>query len=507
MKKSALAVVATVCVVAVLFASFIAFNEEGNGSEGFILIHTNDTHCYYDNEDGLGFSTVKGLKDRSIEDGNVTFLVDAGDFIQGNAYGTLTSGEASVDVMNTVGYDVGIPGNHEFDYSFDVLLENTSKLNFPIICSNLIYKTTGESVYPEYLVLEKSGVKIGFFGLLTPDTEVEVRSGFMGDSTITDPIDAAERMVSTLSKMDVDYIVALSHLGVGRDASITSDQLCSKVDGIDIMVDGHSHTEMEDGKVCDGSIELIPSDTIIVSSGCYNKNVGVVTVTSDGDISAKLYRGDRIDDLVVDAVVDEVTERVNELLKEKVGHTDIFLDGARENVRTKETNLGDFVTDAMRIAAGTDVALTNGGGIRTSIDVGDITLKNVYDLNPFLNTLLVFEVTGKDLKDEMEFSYSKYGEKFGGFLQVSGMVVKYDPTKAVGSRIVSIEINGKIIGDDDAFTIVTTDYIAKGGDGNTVLLEKTGKVIGEQLLCLADYFRNTENITDSTIQMGRLISV
>jgi 5'-nucleotidase len=505
MKNSYVAAIATVCVLAVLFASFAVYEDSGTESSDFILIHTNDTHCYYDNEKGLGFPTVKALKDKYVAEGNATFLVDAGDFIQGNAYGTLTMGEASIEVMNTVGYDVGVPGNHEFDYTFEVMLENTSKLNYPIICSNLIYKTTGESVYPESLVIEKKGVRIGFFGLLTPDTERDSKAGCMGDAEVTDPSKAAERMVNILKGEDVDCIVAISHLGVSRSDSVTSDQVCSKVDGIDIMVDGHSHTEMEDGKVCDGSIDLIPSDTVIVSTGCYNKNVGVVTVTDEDDVSAKLYRGEKLHDPAVDAAIKKVTEDLDELLKQKVGHTDIYLDGRRETVRVNETNLGDLVADSMRKAAESDIALINGGSVRTSVEIGDIILKNIYDINPFLNTLMFFEITGKELKEEMEFSYSKYGEEFGGFLQVSGIVVKYDTTKDVGSRIVSIEFDGKEVKDDEVFTVVTTDFIATGGDGNEIFLGKTGKVIGELLTCIVDYLKDVGNVTESTVQMDRLI--
>ena len=506
MKNSRIALIVTVCVIAVLFASFIAYNGEGSDSDDFMIIHTNDTHCHYGNEGGVGFSTVKALKDSNEAEGKTVFLVDAGDFIQGSAYGTLSLGESSINVMNTVGYDVGIPGNHEFDYSIDVMLEDLSNLNYPIICSNLIYKSSGESIFPEYLVLEKNGTRVGFFGLLTPDTKKDVMPGYMGDSEVTDPFAASERMVEILNDMDVDFIVALGHIGLDRSASVNSDEICSRVDGIDLFIDGHSHTEMEYGKVCDGSIDLIPSDTTIASTGCNNKYVGMVTVTS-GEITAELYRGEKINVDVVDDAVEVEKDKVEVILKNKIGHTDIFLDGERGNVRTKETNLGDLVADSLRLISGADIGVINGGGIRISIEPGDVIVHDAFDVNPFLNTLWLLEVTGKDLRNLMEFSYSHLGEVFGGFIQISGMTVKYDATKEPGSRVVSIEVNGKTVGDDDRFTLVTSDFIALGGDGNNTFIGLDHTVCGDSLQAIIHYFKTMENITESTIQMDRQIPV
>jgi len=507
MKNSKIAVIVTVCVVAVLFASFIAYNEGESDSDGFIIVHTNDTHCYFGDDGSLGFSTVKALKDSYEERGETVFVVDAGDFMQGNSYGTLTNGEAAIEVMNAVGYDVGIPGNHEFDFTLEVMLENISGLNFPIICSNLIYKSSGESIFPEYIVLEKGGKKVGFFGLLTPDTEKEAKKGCMGDSKVTDPFEAAERMVGILEEMDLDCIVALGHVGLDRSSTVNSDQICSMVSGIDIFIDGHSHTEMEYGKVCNGTIDVIPSDTTIASTGCFSAHVGTVTVTGDGEIEAKLYRGEKIDDAPVDDVVKKIHDDVEEILSQKIGHTEIFLDGERENVRTKETNLANLVADSMRASTGSDIAVINGGAVRTSIPPGDITMKDAYDVNPFINILWVMDVTGKDLKNLMEFSYNKLGEVFGGFIQISGMTVKYDASKDPGARVVSIEVNGQIVDDDDKFTLVTTDFIATGGDGNETFIGLRHDIYGEMLPLMVDYIRSLGDITESSVTMERQIAV
>ncbi len=282
MKTRGILVVSSVVVLVVLFASYCVFSDHDDQSDGFIILHTNDTHCYYGEKGALGFSTLKALKDQKEAEGNTVFVIDAGDFLQGNANGTITEGEASVEVMNVVGYDVGIPGNHDFDFSFQTMMERISELDYPIICSNLVYGSTGEEVFQEYIVLEKGGIRLGCFGLLTPDTKNTTMAGNMGDTVVTDPIEASERMVALLQTMDVDYIVAIGHIGITTSATIMSDYICHNVPGIDIFVDGHSHTEMEDGRICDGSRELLESDTVIVSTGAYNRTVGVVTVEKDG---------------------------------------------------------------------------------------------------------------------------------------------------------------------------------------------------------------------------------
>jgi len=506
MKTRDSVIIAAIAVAVVLAASFAVLGG-GHDQDGFVIIHTNDTHCYYGDDGNLGFSTVSSLKDQMESEGKTVFLLDAGDFLQGNVYGALSKGEYSVDVMNMVGYDLGIPGNHDFDFTSDVLLQRTSALEYPLICANLSYKSTGESVFEEYMILEKDGYRLGCFGLLTPDTEKEVMRGCMGDMTVTDPVAAAVRMVDTLESSDVDFIVAIGHLGVDRSASITSDELCSKVDGIDIFIDGHSHTEMEDGKVCDGSIQLIPSDTVIASTGCFNKTVGIVKVSEKGDISAKLHRGEVYHDTEIVGEVERIHEEVDGELSQIIGSTEIYLDGERGNVRVHETNLGNLTADVMRHLGDADVAMISGGSIRTSIPPGEIIKHQVLDVNPFFNSLWMLEITGKTLRDALELSYSHHGEVFGGFMQVSGIELKFDPSKEVGSRIVSLQKDGRDIGDDDKLTLVLTDYLAQGGDGYTIFKDLPYEVIGDLSNAVMKYFEDIGPITESTIKMGRQTQV
>lgn len=498
--------VATAAVLIILLGSFIVYTNESRQEETFIILHSNDTHCHLDSDDSLGFSTLKCLRDQKVANGDTVFLVDAGDFLQGNAYGLLTEGEASVQVMNLIGYDVGIPGNHDFDYNLDVLLERASELTYPLICSNLVYKDSGESVFPEYLVLEKDGVRIGFFGLITPDTETSSKSGVLGNSTITDPYGAAERMVTILEGEDVDCIVALGHLGVAKsDATVTSDQVCSRVTGIDLFIDGHSHTEMEDGKVLDGSIELIPSDTVIASTGSYCKAFGVVEMKGDTVESAKLYKGEVMHDNAVDEKVEEVEKDVNDRLKQVIGTTEILLDGERQHVRSQETNMGDFLTDAIRIGTGSQIGFINGGSIRDSIQAGNIKLLDVYNVNPFSNMLFTMDVTGETVRKAIEFGLSK-DLPAPAFMHVSGITVEYDMSKEPGSRVISIKIDGKDLDPQATYKVATTDFIAEGGDNNTAFVDYPKQGAGELTECVINYVKSLKNIDESSIEMGRLIA-
>lgn len=491
----------------VVFGSLVtvaAVNVTSGNEESFTIIHTNDTHCFYDGDGGVGFPTVSALKEQYSRKGTV-FTVDAGDFLQGNSNGTVTLGQGSVDVMNTIGYDLCVPGNHEFDYGLDVLLERTEQLNFPIVCANLVYSDTGENVFDSHIVLEKHGVRVGFFGLLTPETPTVTTEGAMGNTEVTDPVAAAEEAVSALRAQNVDTIVAVGHLGVAREGFITSDELCRDVPGIDIFIDGHSHTEMEDGKVCDGSITLYDSDTVIASTGSNLHNVGIITYKS-GSINAKLYRGPALPCNPVSAAMQIVKDYVESELSAVIGGTEILLVGERDIIRNCETNLGDLAADALRISLGTDVGIVNSGGLRTSIQAGEIRLKDVYDVMPFLNYACEVEVPGSVLWEEMEFSLALMGNSKGGFLQFSGMTVTYDPSAEAGHRVLSITVAGTEVDKNTTYSVATSDFVAGGGDGNIFLKDYGRKMADDIESIFAEYIHNIGTITDSTIEGNRLIA-
>jgi 5'-nucleotidase len=482
--------------------SFVVYHDEGPVDKSFVILHTNDSHCHYADEGNVGFETVSALREQYSKDSTV-FTVDAGDYLQGTSYGLISLGTSSVEVMNTVGYDVGIPGNHEFDFSFDVFLERVEQANYPIICSNLVYKDTGKSVLDEYLILKKGGVKIGFFGLLT---EQMTSDPLLDNAKVTDSYEAAERMVEVLKKEGVDYIVAIGHLGVVREGFTTSDMVCNKVEGIDIFIDGHSHTEMEDGKVCDGSVILEPSETLIASTGSFVKNVGVITSDSEG-MTAKLYRGPALQNEATAVAISEVKKRSDERLNTKIGTTEVLLYGGRPEIRTQETNMGDLITDAMLKSTWSDVAIIGGGSIRSSIQAGDITVKKTYEVLPFANTMCTMKVLGSAIWDDMEYSLSLQKLEKGGYLQFSGMTITYDPDAQDNQKILSLKIGGEEIDKNATYKIVTTNYIAEGGDGHIYYMEYPYYVEGDLNMAFIDYISGLGTITESTIQGDRLIAV
>ena len=502
--RKELAPLLAVMVVFASLAAVAAVNVTSDSGDCFTIIHTNDTHCFYDGDGGVGFPTVRALSEKYSRTGAV-FTVDAGDFLQGNSYGTMTAGQGSVDVMNTIGYDLCVPGNHEFDFGLDVLLERAGQLDFPIICANLVYSDTGENVFDGYIVLEKRGIRVGFFGLLTPETPTVTTEGAMGNTEVTDPVTAAEEMVSVLRAQNVDAVVAVGHLGVAREGFITSDELCRDVPGIDIFIDGHSHTEMEDGKVCDGSIVLEESDTMIASTGCYLHNVGIITCKS-GSIDAKLYRGPALSSHQVSLAIQEVKDYVDSLLSTVIGSTEILLVGERDIIRNGETNLGDLAADAMRSALDADVAIVNAGGLRTSIQAGDIRLKDVYDVMPFLNYSCKVEVPGSVLWEEMEFSLALMGNSKGGFIQFSGMTVTYDPSAEAGHKVLSITVAGEEVDKTATYSVATSDFVAGGGDGNIFFKGYEKKFGPDTATIFAEYIQSIGTITGSTIEGNRLIA-
>ncbi|MBR7005660.1 MAG: 5'-nucleotidase C-terminal domain-containing protein [Candidatus Methanomethylophilaceae archaeon] len=499
------AAVAALAVLSCLVLTYCSHGGPADSDGSFVIIHTNDTHCRYGWDGGLGFSTVAALRE-SYSSETPTFVVDAGDFLQGNSYGAVLDGRGSVDIMKNVGYDVGVPGNHEFDYGIGTFLERIEALGYPVICANLVYGDTGESVLDEYVVIEKGGVKVGFFGLLTPETVATVRHGNMGAAVITDPTDAARRMVSALEGKGVDSIVAIGHLGVEKVGYVTSDEVCAAVHGIDIFIDAHSHTEMEGGKACDRSVELIPSGTVIASTGCYLDNVGIVRSGPDG-ISAGLYRGPPLRNGPVDAATDAVKSEVDDVLKVKVGYTETLLDGDRHSLRNGETNLGDLAADSILELSGAQVALVNSGGIRASIQPGDITLNEVYDVLPYMDPICVFEAPGSAIHECMEYSLGLLGDDNGEFIQFAGMTVTYDPGAEKGHRIQSITVDGSELEADSLYKVAALDFIAMGGGNYPMISGYEAQIIGTQDAIFVDYLDRIGPITAEDIKMGRLVAV
>lgn len=440
------------------------------------IVHTNDTHSrVLSSNDGIGFAKI-ATKVKEIRNAQENVLVlDAGDTFHGQTISTLVKGESIVEVLNTIKYDAMVPGNHDFNYGQERLVELSQMTDFPIIAANIL-KADGTTLLPSYIIKELKGVKVGIFGLATPETTYKTNPNNVTGLTFEDPTVVAEKMVKELEGK-VDIIIALSHLGLDEASIYTSKLVAEKVKGIDLIVDGHSHTVLTEG--------LKVGDTLIVQTGEYDKNLGIVEmVYADGKVStskASLITREAAEQLAEDAdvlkAVEGITTEQDKITSIVIGKTAVELDGLREHARTGETNLGNLITEAMLKATKADVVITNGGGIRASIDVGDITKGEVITVLPFGNYVVVKKVKGADIIAALEHGVSQYPAANGGFPHVAGIKFAFDSSKEAGSRVTKAEINGKALEVNTEYLLATNDFMAVGGDNYTMLAP--GQVIKE----------------------------
>ncbi|NLV88409.1 MAG: LysM peptidoglycan-binding domain-containing protein [Tissierellia bacterium] len=433
------------------------------------IVHVNDVHGQVVEDEGngvIGYAKLATIVKELREDSNV-LLLNAGDTLHGTNFATLNRGEAVINLMNLMGFNAMVPGNHEFNYGYERLLELRDMAEFPILGANIVKEADGTSDFESYIIEEFEGFKVGIFGLSTEETKVKAHPKYSEGLRFDSPIEVAKKLVGELQAEGVDLIIGLVHLGLDEESAkvaTTSEMLAEAVEGIDIIVDGHSHHKLPEGKLV--------NDTLIVQAHEWTKNIGIVEVKMvDGEkeIVAKLLDYEAVKDVEGDKeVLAEIkkVETVNEeIMNQVIGKNLILLDGVREHVRGGETNLGNLATDAMLKASGADVVITNGGGIRASIEVGDITLGNAFEVFPFGNTLVTIEVTGATIKAALEHGVDAYPEVAGKFPHVAGMTYKIDPSKEAGNRVVEILVNGEEIDLEKTYALATNDFMASGGDG------------------------------------------
>lgn len=429
------------------------------------LIHTNDTHANIksDGKAIIGFGKVATYVEQLKKENNVLVL-DAGDMFQGLPIANLEKGHSIVSIINQVGYDAMVPGNHEFDFGTTNLLELSKKLDFPMLSAN-IETIEGKEVFKPYIVKEFEGMKVGIFGLTTPETYFKTHPNNVKGYEFNEIVASADKIVKKLRETEkVDVIIMVSHLGLDEGVD-TSDVVAKAVKGIDVIVDGHSHTTLPEGREVE--------DTLIVSTGEKLNNIGQVElVVEAGKViskSSKLIGYTDLAEVEAKQTVEEEIAKVEAaqkaVLDKVVGKTSVDLDGERANVRTGETNLGQLATDAMIKETGAQMAITNGGGIRASIPAGDITMNHVVTVFPFGNTVMVKEIKGSDIKAALEHGVSEYPEQKGAFPHTAGITFTLHTKEAVGNRISDIKIAGEELQLDKLYTVVTNDFMAAGGDG------------------------------------------
>ncbi|MFA5523159.1 MAG: 5'-nucleotidase C-terminal domain-containing protein [Tissierellales bacterium] len=435
------------------------------------IVHTNDTHSRV--SDGVGFAKI-ATKVKALKEANPNVLVvDAGDTLHGQTIATISKGESIVKIMNTVGYDIMTPGNHDFNYGQERLLELKELMNFDLLSANLV-KEDGTTLLDAYVIKEVGGFKVGFFGLSTPETSVKTNPKNVEGLTFADPVEKAKEMVAKLQEENVDAIVALVHLGIDSESVDTSYKVRDNVEGIDLIIDGHSHSALDTIDNADKAVK-------IVSTGNYNDNLGIVNLTFvDGKLTtveptvfSKDDAAELAEDADVAAIIVEVEAANSEITSQIVGKTDVELDGVRENVRGGETNLSNLITNAMLSASGADMAITNGGGIRASIDVGEITMGEIITVLPFGNYVIVNEYTGAQILAALEHGTASYPAVAGSFAQVSGATFTIDLNAEAGARIKDVKIGGADLDLAKSYKVATNDFMAVGGDGYTMFEEGT----------------------------------
>jgi 2',3'-cyclic-nucleotide 2'-phosphodiesterase (5'-nucleotidase family) len=451
------------------FASFAAEAEPAltlTSGKTIYIVHTNDVHSrVYEDSTGIGYAKLFAYAAKlQSESGIEPILVDAGDAIHGQTLATLTKGESIIKIMNKVGYDVMTPGNHDFNYGSARLAELAAIADFKIISANVV-RSDGSTFLEPYTIIERDGVKIAFFGLSTPETAYKTNPLNVSGLTFKDPVKEAQTMVDLL-KDQADVVVCISHLGLDRSSEITSDLVAEKVDGIDLIIDGHSHTMLSE--------PLKVNNTLIVQTGDYLKNIGSVKIELNSEntvtgITGTLYTKEQSAELTSDdavaSAIDEYKAAQEPILAEIIAKSEVDFDGERAHVRTRPTNLACLITSAMIHATGADAAVTNGGGIRASITKGDITRGDIITVLPFGNYIVTKKMKGSDILAALEHGLSAYPDQNGAFPQVGNIEYLFDPVKPAGQRVSYVRIKGERLDLNKEYIVATNDFMAAGGDG------------------------------------------
>ena len=440
---------AATALTAVSVGAPAAFAEETNcffGDKADVtILYTNDVHTYIDNKSPKPtYAAIAALK-KSIEDtGRDVLLVDAGDHIQGTAYGSMDDGATIIELMNEAGYDLATPGNHEFDYGMARAKAVLREADFPYVSCNWVDLRTGFNVLPSVKFFFVGGRKIAFVGVTTPETFTKSTPAYFMNDAQTKYIydilggedgqklyDAVQKAIDKAEFWGADTIIGLGHLGVDPSASPwTSEEVIAHTHGFTAFIDGHSHTVMANKQVTDASGKAVT----LTQTGSYFKNIGKMTVGADGTITTELIDTYEGLDAAVAATASNWISAVDDMLGEEiaVGDTKFYINDpatGKRRIRSGETNLGDFVADGIYTYFNEieelhcDVAIMNGGGIRTDVEAGPWSFKTCKTVSPFGNVACLMSVTGQQIQDALEFGArfaGAEGKENGGFLQVAG---------------------------------------------------------------------------------------
>ena len=469
-----------------------------------VILHTNDVHCGIDDSIGYaGLAAYKSEMEAQYGADRVT-LVDAGDAIQGGAVGTLSDGAYVIDIMNQVGYDLAVPGNHEFDYGTGNFLDlATNRAKFPYLSCNCRELATGSTVLNSYWIEDYDGVKVAYVGISTPESLSKTTPAHFQDGNGVFLYDffqgadglylytAVQAAVNDARAQGADYVVAIGHLGnTGITPAYTSEAVISHTTGIDAFIDGHSH-ETYERTVSNAAGEKV----ILVQTGTKLNAIGKVVIEpATGNISSGLVTDYAEKDPAASAFIESLMADFSDTLNQVVASSDVTLTtmdpatGLRR-IRNDETNLGDLVADAYRVVMGADIGMVNGGGIRADIEAGNVTYEDIINVHPYGNEMCLAVATGQEILDALELGAMNAPLEDGGFQHVSGLTYTIDlsvPSSVVldatGSfagvagpyRVTNVLVNGQPLNVNSTYTVASHNYMIKeGGSGFNMFMDNT----------------------------------
>ena len=510
--------------MALILALSLAVPSFAAEGDGIVVLFTNDVHCTSD--DGMSYAAVAGYKAEMEAQYGADYvtLVDDGDAIQGGILGSMSQGSWIVDIMNQVGYDLAIPGNHEFDFGMDTFLDIVqNQADYTYLSCNFVDED-GDPVLDAYQIISYGDVDVAYVGISTPETLTKSAPAYFQDENGNyiygfcqggdgqELYDQVQETVDAARAEGADYVVALAHLGVdGQSSPWMSTEVIANTTGIDAMLDGHSHTVVPSQTVENANGE----DVLLAQTGTKAESIGKLVIAPDGTMTAELVALADVDTTseaytTAQTYIQSIQAQYQEMASEVVATSDVLLtineaDGTTRAVRSKETNLGDLCADAYRIMLGADIGWVNGGGVRADIPAGDVTYGDIIEVHPFGNLACVVEVTGQQILDALELGSMYVGEaESGGFLQVSGL--KYTINTAIPTSVVLddagnfVEVSGErrvsdvqvldsesdeyaALDPSATYTLASHNYMLKdGGDGYAMFGEDNITILQDEVM-------------------------
>jgi 2',3'-cyclic-nucleotide 2'-phosphodiesterase (5'-nucleotidase family) len=501
MKKAISLLLAAVMAMSLTTVSLAADATTTVDKGDIVVLYTNDVHCGVD--DNIGYAGLAAYKAEMQKATDYVTLADVGDAVQGAALGTLSKGEYIVDIMNQMGYDVAVPGNHEFDYGMDQFMNLSKEMKCGYVCCNFMDLRTGKPVFDAYKMITYGDTKVAYVGIDTPesitkstptyfqDNSGKYIYGFCGSNNGKDLYSAVQSAVDAAKAEGANYVIAVGHCGTDeQSAPWRSTDIIANVSGLTAFLDGHSHSTIPSQKVSDKDGKTV----LLTSTGTKLAAIGKLVLKSSGDVTTELITDYTEKDSAMDTFVKSIQAKNEALLNKVVAKTSVDLttmesDGKTRAIRTQETNLGDLVADAYRDASGADVAIVNGGGIRADIKAGDITYGQIIAVHPFGNELRMVEATGQQILDALEMAARNTPDENGGFLQVSGLTytidtsipstVKTDENKMFVSvtgarRVKDVKVGGVDIVATKTYKLASHNYMLESaGDGLNMFQKDT----------------------------------